>query len=332
MQGFKTRRLAALSAGLISLAAVSTTQAAFSFVDTFGAGSVLNPASYPAATASSAGYTVASTKGATSSIASGDLKLAMGATTSGFVETQARFASTPAALATAGDFIELKVTFTNTSNILAGGAASGIYMGLYNSGSSDPISGLQSSGLTATAGSAFATGNAANWQGYNSRVLGATGSNQVFTRPVQSGAGTTSANQDLLGNAAGGGLYTNPAGVQVGAGSTSAAALTNGSVYTSDLLITLNGDGTASIVSSLYAGVGTGGAQLATQTVTAATPLLTTSFDGLALGYRQSGTSVATQIDYNSISVTAGAAATPEPASLALLALGGTAMLRRRRA
>ena len=309
----------------------SLSPAAVVFSDTFGSSS-LNPASYPTPTATSAGYTVASTKAATSALSAGDLRLAMGATTSGFVETQARFASTPVALTATGDFIQLTATFTDTSNILAGGTASAIYAGLYNTGGNNPAVGLQASGLTATAGSSFATGNGANFQGYVGRVVGSTGTgNQIYTRPLQNGAGTTSANQELLGNNAGGGLYNNPAGTNVGSSATSAVTLTNGSIYTSDVIITLNADGTETIVSTLYSGAGTGGTALATQTgTTVAGTTLATSFDGLALGYRQSGTSLATQVDYSAITVTTGSA--PEPASLALLALGGGALIRRRRA
>lgn len=318
----------AAAVAVVGMASASAS-AAVVFQDTFGAGSSLNPASYPTPTSTSTGYTVASTKNSTSSLASGDLKLAMAATTSGIVQTQAKFPAV--SLAAAGDFVQMTTVFTATNNMLAGGTSSFLYQGLFNSGGFNPATGLASSGLNTTAGSAFATGNAANWQGYVARFAQNTANNLVYTRPLQNGAGTSSANQDLVGNNAGGGTYNNPVGVQVGGGTTSTlAALTNASTYTSDMIITLNGDGTANITSALYSGNTATGTPLATQTVVAPATLLATSFDSLTLGYRQSGTSVATQIDYNSITISTNDV--PEPTALALVGSAVAFGLRRRRA
>jgi hypothetical protein len=273
------------------------------FNDTFTTGgSVLNPSSYPTPTASTTGYDIASTKNTTGmAIGSGKLTFGMAATTSGFVEAQARFATTPVALTNANDFIRMTVVFKDSNNLLGGGASSSLAFGLYNAGGANPINGLALAGLNTTAGSSFATGNAQLWQGYVAQIRANTGNNTLLTRPVQNGAGTTSANQDLLGNAAGGGLYNNPAGATIGGNTASTATLTNGNSYTYTLLLTFNGTG-IKIDQNLYNGVGTGGTNLATQTNTATgANLLTQSFDGLAVGYRQSGTSVITAIELNSI-------------------------------
>jgi hypothetical protein len=309
------------AAMLAALGVSSPAGAAVVFNDTFGTSS-LNPSTYPTVTSSSTGYDIAATKNQSpaSSIASGHLKFGMAATTSGLNESQALFASSAQALTTAGDFIDCTLVFTNANNLLAGGTNAALYLGLYNSGGTAPVSGLSSSGLTSTAGNTtFATGGTQLWQGYVGRVVGSGGNNITYTRPQQNGAGDSSANQDLVGNNAGGGLYNNPAGTQVGSGVASTAALTNGSVYTEELMITLNADGSESITSNLFSGSGTGGSLLAGNTVTTGTTPLASSFDGLALGWRQSGTSVATQLDVNSITVQTGTAVTtPEPTLLAL--------------
>jgi hypothetical protein len=78
----------------ISLAGQAAHGAAV-LTDTF-ATSTLNAASPGAPTSSSTNYAVLSSKNATtSSIAASDLKIGMGSTSSGFVETQALFRSTP---------------------------------------------------------------------------------------------------------------------------------------------------------------------------------------------------------------------------------------------
>lgn len=271
-----------LAAGL-SLATHASATTVFS--DTFNNGSVLNPTSpgsYPAVTANSTGYEIASTKNSTGSanngISSGDLKYGYASTTSGFCEIQALFTNSPVALASTGDSIELTMTFTATSGILSTGSTSSaaIYWGMYNSGSpqSAPVSGLNNSGLNGTANSPFATGGTQLWQGYvESQALG---SEKINTRPQQNitnAASATSATQELLGSGASTGTYTNPAGANITPnGSTSlGASLANGAgvQYTEDMLISLTGPGTLSITTGLYSGVGTGGTQLSTQTVSA---------------------------------------------------------------
>jgi hypothetical protein len=97
------------------------------FTDTFNHGSTLNGTSTPGGTptASSTSYDIASTKAANTgpAIASGDLTLKLNAaTTSGFLEAQALFTSTPFALNAVGDYINLTYTFTDTGGtLLAGG-------------------------------------------------------------------------------------------------------------------------------------------------------------------------------------------------------------------
>ena len=282
--------------------------------------STLNVASPAAPTSTSTNYDVLSTKSATASAinnGTGDLTLKLNsATTSGFVEMEALFSTdpTPFALTNTGDTIEYDVTFKDTANLLAGGTSSGIYFGLYNSeGGTYPDSGLNNSGLSTTSGSAYATGGTVNWEGYVGDFIMTGGSNKINTRPQQTGAGTTSANQDLLGNNFGSGAYNNPTGVQVGSTESSTISLTTGNTYTADMLITLLSSGQLSIQDTLYNGAGTGGTTVQSQTVTTtATNYLVDSFDGLAFGQRNSGTSLDPTADITGISVDY-TAALPEP-------------------
>jgi hypothetical protein len=265
----------------------------------------LNPASYPTITSTSTGYDIASTKNATSaSLTNGDLKITQAATGSGFVEAQARFTSTPVTLTNAGDYVDLTYTFTNTGNV-ANGSASAFYVGMYNTGGSAPVSGLNNSGLTTTAGSSFATGGAQLWQGYIQILQGSGGTSKMLSRPQQNGAGTTSANQELLANNVGGGAFTNPTGTQLtGASQASTVALTTGAQYTEDYRITLNANGSEAVSSTLYSGVGTGGTVVNTQTANTPTTPVATSYDGLAMGGRFSGTSAVLTMDVTSLTVT----------------------------
>jgi fibronectin-binding autotransporter adhesin len=270
--------------------------------------STTNSGSTAAPTATSTNYDIASSKAATNSGINtpGDLTLSLDtATTSGFSEAQALFTSTPKTLVNPNDAIELDVTFKDTSSLLAGGASSSIVLGLFNSGSpqSYPDSGLNNSGLNSTAGSSFATGGTSLWQGYVGRFAAAGGNNEAYTRPLQNGAGTTSANQDLLFNAADTSAYSNPAGTQIGGSQTSTFSLSTGSVYTADMLITLLSSGQLSIADTLYSGAGTNGSILQQQSGLDATSTFTPSFDGLAFGIRNSGTSLQPIMDVSNVSV-----------------------------
>lgn len=297
------------------------------FNDTFNNGSTLDSATPSAPTANSTDYDIASTKGdiTASSINPGDLTLKLNSgTTSGYWQIEALFAGTPVTLATVGDYIDLTYTFTDTGGtILANSSSSYIFTGLYNSGGSAPTYAVNANGgLTTTAGSANATGNAANWQGYASRIS-SNSTSIMYTRPVQNGAGTTSANQDLVGNNLGGGSYNNPTGAAIGSSETASVTLTSGSQYTVSYELALTAAGTITITNSLYSGVGTGGTLVFSQTNSASgATLLTTSFDGLAIGARQSGTSTNPTMDISDIKVVDSISPVPETSTLALAGLG----------
>lgn len=335
-------RSLALFAALVCAAVAA--DAAPVFTDNFTNGSTVGSASVPggSSVASFTSYNIASTKNASASaISAGVLTIGIPATTSGFYEAQAIFTSTPVSLAAANDAITLRYVFTDSANILTGTGlsnSSALWTGLYNSASSLPLTTLANTGLTTTQTTgSILTAGVAPWQGFVMRIAatgtnGAAGSSQIYTRPAQT-TGTSSAVQELLGNNVGGGAYNGPTGVTLrtlsGSGS---PTLTVGQQYTVDYTITLLGTGTLGITGNLFSGVGTGGPLLFTATGTASGGnALTSSFDGLAIGYRYNGTSVASSLNVNSIEVTT--TLVPEPATVSFVASAGLAalLLRRRR-
>lgn len=295
----------------------------------------LNQASFTP-TSTSTAWNIASTKNATSSVGASGLSIGLPSTSSGFVEAQTVFSNTPYQLATTGDKITATITFTATNNILTGGTGSQIFVGLFQSGGSTPLANLQSSGLSTTTGSANATGGTQLWQGFNSRISYDGGGSGILTRAQQSGAGTTSANQELVFQGGGGG-YANPAGTLVATDSTTAAtaALTNGNTYTLVFEITRTNATTLSITNNLFDGAGTAGTNLATlATSVTGTNLLTDTFDGLGFGYRFSNTAAASSLNITDVLISSNVSAIPEPATYAaILGIAGLAVvaIRRRR-
>lgn len=325
------KRLALVSTVLCAASLTSKAQTPV-FTDNFSNGSTINGASTPGgtSTASYTSYDIAASKDARTgpSITSGKLTLKLNSgTTSGFIEAQARFATTPVALSSIGDFIGMAVVFTNSSGtVLAGGTSSFLIGGLYNSAGNAPVAGsLNNSGLNATTGSAYATGNCANWSGLVARISNG-GTSQIYTRPTQTGAGTTSANQDLVGNSWGGGAYNNPTGTSLGT-TTTAVPLTSGGVYTMYLQLTLASAGTITVSNSLWSGTSIGGTSLFSEVAQATGANFINTFDGLCVGIRNSGTSMNPTMDISSIQVTV----IPEPATLAVLGVAATGWIARRR-
>jgi hypothetical protein len=321
-----------LKTGVLVTLALAAPQAIMAqstvFSDDFANGSTINGVSAP--TADSTSYDFGSSKTGVETIASADLNFDLStATGSGFIEAQALFTSDPVTLATPGDYIDLTYTFTDNGSLLAGGTSSEIYTGLYNSGGGNvPVSisgGGSGNAVTfnATSGSSVATGNAAYWQGYISRIAATGGTSESYTRPQQLGAGTTSANQELIGNNFGTGAFNNPAGTQVGGSLASTVVLAAGQ-YTVDYRLTLSSAGVLTISDNLYSGVGTAGTDLSSQSTVTSSALLTSSFDGLAIGDRNAPTtSVNPDMEINQITVSDDIqSSVPEPNTFVLLGGG----------
>jgi len=223
------------------------------------------------------------------SLAPGRLVFGIAATSSGVIELQARFAAVAIPLITAGDFIQLSLTFTNTAGILSTNGNWGF--GLYNSGGVSPVGGGLNGTMTGSFNTA-ATGGAQNWRGYVAQI-GFTGGNCAFyDRKPQSG--TTNNNQDLVTTSTSS-SYLNPPAAAVGAVSAiPSVGLTVGGQYTEILTYTLMPSGALQLQSQLYTGTNNTGTLLSTMTATTGTIPLTTAFDGLAVGWRANGNTAST--------------------------------------
>ncbi len=298
------------------------------FSDQFTAGSTVNGTpGTPTATSTTYETAMGNTTGGSASISPNDFNITSANTSSGYNEMQAQFTATALTLVNPGDYVDFSITFVATSNILSSavGVNSTLAIGLYNSGGVAPLQ-----GNTLLNGSATPTGGAQNWVGYNGRML-QSGTAQLFSRTAQTS--TFSRNQDLLFNNASSSLtYNTPVGNVYGTKSSVGSVLVNGSTYTMDYRLTLTGAGTIAGTNTLYSGAGTGGTNLfALGGTTNGT--LSTTFDGLAFGYRVSaGSATQASLDINSILVTTNIV--PEPSTVALVGAGFgmmMMMIRRRR-
>lgn len=286
------------------------------FNDTFGSGSTLNAApTAPSANSTSyeqgLGVTVTGSSG---SIGSGDLMLKGGTTSSLVDEVAALFTATPLTLPSIGSEIDLEVVWVATTNILSGtSTGSQIALGLYNSGGSAP-----QQGATIFDSATSPTGGAKGWEGYAASTLQA-GTAKIYPRGMQNN-GTLATNQELLfNNVSSSQSYHDPAGGNLtGASKSSTNNLTAGATYTSELRITLTGATSLAVSNTLFSGAGTGGTVLWSQngTTNNATDV---TFDGMAFGYRYSGSSAASELDISSITVTTNV---PEPSTWMLVGSG----------
>jgi hypothetical protein len=228
------------------------------------------------------------------------------------VETAARFAATPVALSTTGEYIRLRATFKSTNlRMLA--------FGLYNSGGVSPVA-LDSSvggSLMGTGFSDAVNGGTQNWVGYRSAMSDASTTGDASTRPAQTTT-TTNKGQDLIFPAGStGSAFGEPAGVVIGLqpGLTAAAAFTANTTYTLVYTVALTASNQYTITYGLYTGATSSGTPLCTTNITtsasAALPsAVTTSFDALAIGLRNvDGTTVPT-LTLTSVSVVKGAVPT----------------------
>ncbi len=270
------------------------------FADTFSTSTLTN-ATPSAPTATSTSYELISTKAwnPPPSIAPGHLIFGITNTTAGTIEVQGLFASPAVALVSAGDYIQLSVTFTDTQGLLIQTTPLGF--GMYNAGGVAPIGG----GLNATAttpNTDAAIGGAQNWKGYVA-VIGYTGGNSGFYIRTNQLA-TANNDQDLVTIGSSSKSYYYPKGVVVGAVSTTpSVTLTVGGQYTEILKYTLTPTNTLQLDSRLYTGPDNTGTLLSTMTATTGTNLLSTVFDGLAFGWYANQNVTNTLIDVNSITI-----------------------------
>jgi hypothetical protein len=304
------------------------------FDDTFGAGNGDSTQSAAPAdpTATSTAYEYFQQGGnptAPTFPSAGDYHVAGRSTTSSISENEALFTSSPITLATAGDYLDLAITFTDTTQIYTAGGT--INIGMFNSGGSKPAQG------TRLDAAGEGTGGAVGWIGYVGRIGDTGAASQIYTRPAQ-GAGTANVNQSqdvLFNGASGSSTFNNPSGSTVGSsGAMFGAGLIQGDVYTLQLRYTVAANGGLTILDSLYNGTTDTGTAIYSQTDSTSATALEYSYDALAFGWRYNGTSSANVADFNQILVTDDIQATPEPTTLALgsagLGLLGLFRFRRR--
>jgi autotransporter-associated beta strand protein len=297
----------------LSVAALLNSQAATTFfTEDFAHGSTLNqPPVDPTSTSTS--YEVISSKSwsPAPSLTSSDLKFGIAATTSGSIEVQALFTNSPIALVVEGDFVEMTITFTNTAGLLTGAGALGF--GMYSSGHSFPVSGgLNNTAVMTQTGNA--NGGVQSWAGYVGQLSFSGSNSRIMTRPAQTGLDNR--NQELVTSGSGSSSYGNLGAATVGsASSTPSLTLTNGQVYTEDLIITLSSSNTLYITNTFYAGATATGTPLSQFGAEATGTLLASQFDALAIGWRETGNQ-ATTMDISSIRVTGQSTPVTSPPSI----------------
>ena len=270
-----------LSLALLLAAVPLASRATIFFSDNFTNGSTLNSASPANPTTTNTAYEMVASKSwvPTPTLTANDLKFGIAATSSGYIEAQALFATTAVALTQLGDTISLTVVFTNTSGMLT--VAGQLGVGLYNSGQVKPVAGGINNGVGTF------TGAAQGWLGYAGLVNQGAATSRILTRPAQTLA--TLQNQDLVtfGTSS---SYANNAivGTPVAANLT----LTTNSTFTEVFTITLNDVNSLAITNTLYAGPNTSGTVVTNfGGIATNTTFLTSGFDALAIGYTGRSTS-----------------------------------------
>ena len=287
------------------------------FQDTFQSGglSTLNPtATSPGTlTGSRTAYEIASSKNATSTaIASGAMTFGNFSTSSGYCEGQALFTASPITLSAAGQYIEVYYTFTATTTLFNGNANDNeqVSIGLYNSGGIGPTNGtaLWNSGLS----SSLTTGDVGctkGWLGYCGMIAytksATLQSSAISSRPAQTGANNLNQGLCPVSGYSGGVNLSQISGVQ------GQPALTVGNQYTLDLKIVYVNSTTLLITNTLYIGAGNGGAVYSSGGFTARNAntvsganVLTTTFDGLCIGFRPtSSPTTAETMNINNVTV-----------------------------
>ena len=159
-------------------------------------------------------------------------------------------------------------------------------------------------------------------------IAGSGGTSARYTRLVQNGAGTSSANEDLIGNGFGGGTYVNPGGALAGT-SASTVVLTTASKYTIDCRYTLTAAAQLTVNQNLYSGTTASGAPLSTVTGTITTTL--NDIDRGAIAIRNAGTSLKPQSEINDIIFSDYIQPVPEPSAFALVGIGTLGLVWYRR-
>jgi hypothetical protein len=282
----------------VPLAALSQTTV---FDDTLSSGSTINSTNPTPPTATATSYEEIASKSWSPNpptLASGDLKFGIGSTSGGGDEIQALFTTSPVALQTAGQYIQVTATFTATEGILTTDTQLG--MGLYNANQVLPWAGGLNSAANSTTTTAV-TGGAQNWVGTFAQIAwqgtGQSMNSDFDNRPAQ----TNPDNRNQVTAVSGSSLYGFSNGSTFSSLSASNVNLTAGSQYAEVVTYTLLASGGLQINAAIYAG-SPSGTFLTSIAGTNATPL-TTTFDGFSMGFRSKNSGSPTIIDLNSLQI-----------------------------
>lgn len=284
----------------VPLAALSQTTV---FDDTLSNGSTINSTNPTPPTANATSYEEIASKAWSPNpptLAAGDLKFGIGSTSGGGDEIQALFTTSPVALQTAGQYIQVTATFTATEGILTTDTQLGL--GLYNANQVLPWAGGLNNAANDSAGSTNAiTGGAQNWVGTFPQIAwqgtGADMNSDFANRPAQ----TNPDNRNQVAAVNGSSIYGFQNGSTFSSLSASNVNLTAGSQYAEVVTYTLLASGGLQINAAIYAG-SPSGTFLTSIAGTNATPLATT-FDGFSMGFRSKNGASPTIVDLNSLQI-----------------------------
>ena len=294
----KTLGLRTIIAALVLAMAPLVSQADLLFSDNFSSGSTINQAPGTPTGTSTDYQSAFGITNASATIGTDGLALTL-TTSSALGEAFALFTNSPVSLSAIGDYVSIDVVFTNTINILASSnnANASLNIGLFNSGGVPPNQG------NIVTGAGSVTGGTEDWLGYACRIFHS-GNSTIFTRPAQEPTSTSQCQDLLFTGASSSQAYNNPAGTSLGSTAT-AVSLDEGATYTLHFSITLTNVGVYSITNTLYSGAGTGGSVVFTQTkIASGGNFLTTGFDGMAIGWRNtSGASQDSSMIISSIQI-----------------------------
>ena len=271
-------------------------------------------AASPTITATATNWYVMSSKNATSTAVGDDpatagavdprLDLTMPLTGSGVVECAARFttaSNNPVSLAAANDTLRLRATVVTTNvRVLA--------FGLFNAGGSLPYVGMNNAQLVSSS-STFATGGTQGWLGYRAWLDASAPSATLEGRSAQ--PGTNNASQALL---IPGTSSSAPTVVSVASAAATGVSYADGAIYTLTLTARRATDGALALDYTLHAGTDVAATPLATVSASVASAsALTSAFDSVAIGYRNTNGTVVSHLKVTALSVTNETTAVVEP-------------------
>lgn len=282
----------------VPLAALSQTTI---FDDTFSDGSTINSTNETPPTATATSYEEIASKGwspnpPTNGV--GNITWGIVGTPGGGGEVQALFTTTPVVLQTAGQYIQLTVTFTANEGFVT----NQLGMGLFNANQVAPLAGGVSGSGTFEDDSNADFGGAEGWVGTISQFASTNGTikSDFADRPAQ--GITASNNCDQVTEVNGSVDYGYANSTTHNASATNNVNFLAGNQYTEVLTYTLQSDGGLGMTASFYLGASSSGTPLASMTYTNTAPLATT-FDAFSMGFRDEYGVAPTIVALNSVQI-----------------------------